>query len=110
VIRVIRNEDIQKVLLGTPKDHKHLRVCIKLRDNSFLIFQEATIANILRSYTTIKTHPTIRAQQLELKKLTPKELKKDYATNQLLEVPKDPQEIEKEIGDLLQRSHHTLDV
>ena len=110
MIHVIRNEDIQKVLLGTPKDHKHLRVCIKMKDNSFIIFQEATIANILRSYMTIKTHPTIRAQQLELKRLTSKELKKDYATHQLLEVPRDPEEIEDEIKDLLEKSHHTLDM
>ena len=56
-IRIIRNEDIETVLIGVPKGHKHLRVCMKLQDNSAMIFQEATIANILRAYVTIKTHP-----------------------------------------------------
>jgi len=56
-IRIIRNEDIETVLIGVPKGHKHLRVCMKLKDNSAMIFQEATIANILRAYVTIKTHP-----------------------------------------------------
>ena len=55
-IRIIRNEDIETVLIGVPKGHKHLRVCMKLKDNSAMIFQEATIANILRAYVTIKTH------------------------------------------------------
>jgi hypothetical protein len=27
-IRIIRNEDIEKVLIGIPKGHKHLRVCV----------------------------------------------------------------------------------
>ena len=56
-IRIIRNEDIEIVLIGVPKSHKHLRVCMKLKDNSAMIFQEATIANILCAYVTIKTHP-----------------------------------------------------
>jgi hypothetical protein len=38
-IRIIRNEDIEKVLVGVPKGHKHLRVCMKLKDNSAMIFQ-----------------------------------------------------------------------
>jgi len=105
VIHVIRNEDVQRVLLGVPKGHKHLRVCIQLKDNSVLIFQEATIANILRSYVTIKTHPTIRAQQLEIKKLGLKQRKEEYAENQLLEAPRKPEEIEDEIKELLLKSH-----
>lgn len=43
-IRIIRNEDIEKVIIGVPKGHKHLRVCMKLRNNSAIVFQEATIA------------------------------------------------------------------
>jgi hypothetical protein len=27
-IRIIRNEDIEKVRIGIPKGHKHLRVCV----------------------------------------------------------------------------------
>lgn len=53
-IRIIRNEDIEKVLIGVPKGHKYLRVCMKLKNNSTMIFQEATMANILRAYITIK--------------------------------------------------------
>lgn len=63
--RIIRNEDIERVLIGVPKGHKHLRVYMKLKDAA-LILQEATIANILRAYLTIKTHSTIRAQELKM--------------------------------------------
>jgi len=37
--RIIRNEDLERVLLGVPKARKHLRVYMKLKDN-----QEATMA------------------------------------------------------------------
>ncbi len=56
-IRIIRNDEIETVLIGVPKGHKHLRVCMKLKNNSAMIFQEATIANILRAYITLKAHP-----------------------------------------------------
>jgi len=39
---------------------------MKLKDNSALIFQDATMANILCAYVTIKAHPTIRAQEFEM--------------------------------------------
>jgi hypothetical protein len=39
---------------------------MKLKDNSAMIFQEATMANILRAYVTVKTHPTIKAQELKM--------------------------------------------
>lgn len=45
-IHVIRNEDVNQALIGTPEGHKHLRVCMKLKNGSVIIFQEATIANI----------------------------------------------------------------
>jgi hypothetical protein len=68
-IRIIRNEDVTKVLVGPPEGHKHLRIAMKLKNGQVLIFQEATIANILRAYTTVKTHPKIRALELEMKTL-----------------------------------------
>ena len=52
------------------QNHKHLRICLKIREKT-LIFQEATIANLLRDYITIKTHPSIKALKLE-RKILPK--------------------------------------
>ena len=98
---VIRNEDIESVLIGVPKNHKHLRICLKLKDKT-LIFQEATIANIVRAYVTIKTHPTIKALKLKMKMLPETEVKGGYARHQLLEVKGKNEEIEEEITRLLE--------
>ncbi|MEX2738789.1 MAG: hypothetical protein Q6356_006965 [Candidatus Wukongarchaeota archaeon] len=103
-IHVIRNEDIEQVLMGVPEDHKHLRICVKLKNKSAFIFQEATIANILRAYITIKTDPTVQAKELKMKTLTAKQQKKDYAVHQLLETPRKDEEIEKQLSELLKES------
>jgi len=99
---VIRNEDIEQVLIGTPKGHKHLRVCVKLKEKT-IILQEATIANISRAYITIKTHPTVKALQLERKVIPADKAKEGYAKHQLLEIQRnEEEEIEEEISKLLE--------
>jgi hypothetical protein len=101
-IRIIRNEDINKVLIGVPEGHKHLRISMELKNGLILIFQEATIANILRAYATVKTHPNVRAQELEMKTLT--DLRKDgYAIHQLLETPRKNKDVESELKKLLEK-------
>ncbi len=99
--RIIRNEDVERVLIGIPKKHKHLRLYMKLKDDTALIFQEATIANILRAYLTIKTHPTIRAQELEMHVLDKTSRKQGFALHQLLETSRSQEEIEEELRVLL---------
>jgi len=103
-IHVIRNEDIEQVLIGVPEDHKHLRICVKLKNESTFIFQEATIANILRAYITIKTNPNVRAKELKMKALTAEQQKEGYAVHQLLETSRKDEEIEKELSELLKES------
>ena len=98
---VIRNEDIEQVIIGKPKGHKHLRMCLKLKDKT-LILQEATIANISRAYITIKTHPTVTALKLERKILSSDRTKEGYTRHQLLEVQKNEKEVEEEISRLLE--------
>ncbi|MEA2089560.1 MAG: hypothetical protein U9O89_02215 [Thermoproteota archaeon] len=102
-IHVIRNRDIQNILIGTPNGHQHLRVCVKLKQGSTLIFQEATIANLLRAYVTIKTHPKIRAGKLEAETLTENQRKEGYAEHQLLETVAENGEVEEEISKLLEK-------
>ena len=55
---IIRNEDVLRVTVETPAGHRHLRTTVSLGDGTELVFQEATIANIVRAYVSIKTHPT----------------------------------------------------
>lgn len=100
-IQIIRNQDVDQVLIGVPKGH-HLRVCIQLKNESSLVFQEATIANSLQAYTTIKTHPTIRAQELRMEAFTTQPLKEDFAIHQLLETSRKSEDIEEELRTLLE--------
>jgi len=102
-IRTFRNEDVNKILVGVPEGHKHLRITMKLKNGLTLIFQEATIASILRVYTTVKTHPSIRAQELENTTLTANLRKEGYAIHQLLETPRKNEEVERELKELLEK-------
>ena len=102
-IHIIRNEDVDKVLVGVPEDHKHLRVCVKLKNGLVLVFQQATIANILRAYTTVKTHPRVRTQELQMKTLAAELRKEGYAAHQLLEVPRENEDVERELKSFLKK-------
>ena len=107
-IRIIRNEDVNKILVGVPEGHKHLWISMKLKNGLVLIFQEATIANILRVYTTVKTHPSIRAQELEMRTLTADLRKDGYAVHQLLETPRKNEKVERELKELLERGELSI--
>jgi hypothetical protein len=80
---VIHNEDIREITAEIPEGHKHLRTMIVLQDGTELVFQEASIANLVRAYITVKTHPTIKKVTLKGKRLT--ERKEGYAEWQLIE-------------------------
>jgi hypothetical protein len=98
-VRVICNEDVKRVLLGTPKNHKHLRISIML-DGECLIFSEATIANILRAFVTIKTHPQIMA--IELREAILHQYRRvGYAEHQLIETERGHEEIEEELRSII---------
>ena len=101
-LKRISNRDVVKILIGVPKGHKHLRIFLKLNDGSILLFNEAVVANIVRAYIILKTHPTRRAVKLVQKKLSIKNgLKNGYAEYQLLEENIDEDEIIDEITRIL---------
>jgi len=102
-VRVIRNKDVKRVLLGTPQDHRHLRVSVML-EGECLIFSEATITNILRAFVTVKTHPQIRAIELREEALH-EDRKAGYAEHQLIETEKGREEIEKELESLISQGN-----
>jgi len=80
---IIHNEDIKELIAEIPEGHKHLRTTIVLQDGTEFVFQEATIANLVRAYVSVKTHPIKRKVTLKSKKLS--ERKDDYAEWQLVE-------------------------
>ena len=57
--KVLRNEDVTRVVAEIPQGHHHLRTTVTLADGSSITFQEATIAAIVRAYVTVKTDPLL---------------------------------------------------
>ncbi|HET6515492.1 MAG TPA: hypothetical protein VFG09_10065 [Thermodesulfovibrionales bacterium] len=80
---LIHNEDIKEIIAEIPEGHEHLRTTIVLQDGTEMTFQEATVANIVRAYITVKTHPTRKKIVLKGKRLD--ERKDGYAEWQLIE-------------------------
>lgn len=80
---IIRNEDVEALTVGIPEGHAHLRTTVVLRDGTELVFQEATVANLLRAFVTVKTHPVRR--EVRLRAARPAGRKEDFAEWQLLE-------------------------
>jgi hypothetical protein len=55
---IVRNEDIREVITEIPEGHKHIRTTLVFKDGTEQTFQEATMANLVRAYIEVKTHPT----------------------------------------------------
>lgn len=81
-VTAFRNCDIEEVLIGVPKGHRHLRVALKTTQGT-LVFQEATLAGLLRAYVTVKTHPLLAALRLKGRELSAR--KAGFASHQLME-------------------------
>lgn len=79
----ITSEDIKEVLVEVPDGHRHVRTRISLQDGTELIFQEAAMANIVRAFITVKTHPEKSSVRLRGRKT--EQRKPGYAEWQLIE-------------------------
>ncbi len=80
---IIKNEDIREIVMEVPEGHRHLRTIVILKDGTELVFQEATMAGLVRAYVSVKTHPTRSGVRLTGRKLSTR--KEGYAEWQLLE-------------------------
>ena len=80
---IIGNEEIKELIAEIPEGHRHLRTTIVFQDGNEMTFQEATMANLVRAYISIKTHPVNKKIVLRKQKL--EERKDGYAEWQLIE-------------------------
>jgi hypothetical protein len=80
---IVTNAEIKGVVVEIPEGHKHLRTTLVLLDGREFTFQEATMANLVRAYITVKTHPVHTTVRLTGRHLSAR--KKDFAEWQLLE-------------------------
>jgi len=95
---VFRNRDIKRVLIGVPENHKHLRIIIESEDKIF-VFHEATIANIVRGFILVKTHPEIKAIEMKVQEV--KMRKEGFAEYQLIETNKKEKDVINEVNKLI---------
>ncbi len=80
---ILRNEDIGEIILEVPEGHRHLRTTIYLKDGEEIVLQEATVANLVRAFVGIKTHPLKKKIVLKGRKVD--ERKEGFAEWQLME-------------------------
>lgn len=83
--RILANAEIAEIVLAPPPGHQHLRAVIKLRSGEEIVLQEATVANLVRAYVGIKTHPQATGCRLVGRELAEGERKDGFAVWQLLE-------------------------
>ena len=98
IVKIYKNEDVKRIITFIPEGHKHIRILIQT-GNEIIVFQEATVAALVRAYIDIKTHPLRNAIELENIKLEKK--KSGYASYQLIESKKDEASILRELSLLL---------
>jgi len=79
--QVFSNYDIVRAKVGVPEGHRHIRTEIETRDGRRIVFQEATMSNLLRAFVTVKTRPDVVCVELERRKFDVPE----YAEWQLIE-------------------------
>ncbi len=100
-IRVYRNTDIRRVIAYIPPGHTHTRVLIETKDGNIIVFQEATIAGIVRAYVNVALHPQRRVIELVSKTLKPMEKKQGFARSQLIETDRNEQEVLEEVKNII---------
>ncbi|MFZ5906606.1 MAG: hypothetical protein ACOYVJ_04265 [Nitrospirota bacterium] len=61
---IIPNEEISELVVEIPEGHKHLRATFILKDGREIVFHEASVANLVRAYVTIRTHPCTKSIRL----------------------------------------------
>jgi len=101
-IHIIKNSDITSALLAAPEGHRHLRLALTTNDGDTVVLQEATVAAIVRAYTTVKTHPAKKVVKMVSAK--PAGLKEGYAEDQLIEMDVDDADVVAELTALLKNA------
>ncbi len=96
---IVRNSDVNKVLLGPPKGHKHIRGLIFLKNGLIIVLQQATLENIARGVISLITHPVKKALSLKCVRL--EDRKVGYAEYQLIEEDRSDEDVINEISLLL---------
>jgi len=96
----VTNCSVKRILFGKPKGRVHCRLVLELSDGRRIVFSEATVANIVRAYVGVKTHPIREAVEMRVSRL--KDRKNGYAECQLIET-REGEVVSEEIKAILER-------
>ena len=104
MIKVLKNEDVAKVIAFIPPGHVHTRLMIILKSGDILILQHATVDGIIRAFTSVSLHPTRRAFELVCKYIPKDKRKPSFAEWQLVESGRNESDILNEVARFLENS------
>lgn len=85
-VKIYRNNDVEELIIAIPRNHKHIRLLIKFKDQAILL-NEAVVSAIVKSYLLITLDPIRRGIVLKQVILDKERVKKNYDTVQLIEIP-----------------------
>ncbi len=104
-VRIVKDSEVKRIIIAPPSGEKEkvwqIMLMVELQDDSKIVFDHATVGNILRSGAWVLYHPQRKAIELVAKRLREEERKKGFAEDQLLETDREEEELIKEISSLL---------
>lgn len=103
-VHVYRNEDIKRIIAFIPRGHLHVRVLIETSDK-IMVFQEATIAGVIRAYINVAMHPYRKAVELKSIRLSKNSRKLGFAEHQLIETNRLDNDILDEVENIIDTSN-----
>jgi hypothetical protein len=93
---LLRNRSVQRIVVGIPEGHQHVRARIETAAGDVITLQEATLAALCRAYIDVTTHPRRHAVELVSAPLT--DAKEGFASWQLLEASTAEEELRRELA------------
>lgn len=102
-VKIYRNSDVEEIVIAIPRNHVHVRLLIRLKDQSILL-NEAVVAAIVRGYLSIALDPMRRGIILRQIVFNKSSLKKGYDTIQLIEVPDSEEKAVETITNVIKQS------
>ncbi|OYT38210.1 MAG: hypothetical protein B6U89_06200 [Desulfurococcales archaeon ex4484_58] len=100
IVKIYRNDDVEEIVAAIPRNHYHVRLLIRLKDQD-IVLHEAVLAAITRAYLSIILHPTKRGVILVKKRFSSNEKKPGYASIQLVEKECSEKEAVNIISDII---------
>ncbi len=105
-VRVIKNEDINRLIMSRPKGGE-LNIVIETKDD-VIVLSHVTVSNISRAFHWINGHPRLEALEMKLKKLAPHERIEGFPDWHFEETERVETEIHKDVAAWIAESRRII--